>query len=574
MSYKNQFYLEAELEEDELTEDEDIEKGLDEDDDDNYDDENDYDADGDDDESENDEFDTEESDEEDEPRPMTYADLDEYDDDTSEDEEYDMSDFGSDDSDINNDYDKKDADMLNKLISSETSAVQEYLDANMETSNDNLRRLYVDIANEERFHIEQLMYAKAKLTGEKYEPSDPEVKREYEELCNSGMDEDTALSTACDKCAISNDKYYTDDSINDIIDDINDFTESFVESVTNNLVLASIETNVQDIYLEYADAMYMEAIQNASDKTARTDNGVHPIKFIISTFTGILKFIRKMIVRIKEFLRKVHIKDMNKINWIKRHGIKDLFKDGIWLYLWTNDQNHLAGINDAYRYVDLFDRVMKTIQSSMYSKKEVSPNTIRSNIPSTNNPLKFRNIEDGVRILRNVIFSKEKVIITESNETELEKIFFGISDNGSGQMSLNFYNFLEQLAGYFERLSSDCEELLKSLHELEGNYDSVYSKNPSLYKRLISATKSLSKDFAKFSKVIAHDTTTIMKLNTGLYELMKEFDESKAYNRGQSEEAKEDIKNGKFQTRKTSEGLKDYYSQIDTEEKPGLSRRF
>lgn len=561
MSYEKAYYLEAELEE-ELNEDEDIEKGLDEDDDDNYDDENGYDADDDDDESENDEFDSEDSDEDDEekdeePRPMTYDDLDEYGDDTTEDEE-DEHEFGSDDSDVNNDYDSKDVDTLNKLISSEASAVQEYLDADKVTSNRNLSRLYSDIANEERFHIEQLMYAKSKITGEKYEPADPEVKREYEELCNSGMDEDTALSTACDRCAISNDKYYTDDSIDEIIDDINDFTESFVESVTNNLVLASIESNVQDIYLEYADAMYMEAIQNSSDKTVRTDDSVHPIKFIISSFVGILKFIRKIVVRIKEFLRKVHIKDMNKINWIKRHGIKDLFKDGIWLYLWSDDQNHVAGINDAYRYLDLFDRVMKTIQNSMYRKKEISPSSIRSNIPSINNPLKFKNVEDGVRILRNVIFSKEKVIITESNESDLEKIFFGVSEN-SGQMSLNFYNFLDQLAGHFERLSNDCEELLKSLHELEGNYDSVYSKNPSLYKKLIFGTKSLSKDFTKFSKVIAHDTTVIMKLNTGLYELMKEYDENKKYNRGQNEEAKEDIQNGNFKPKAAPEGLKDYY---------------
>ena len=557
MSYKNQFYLEAELEEDELTEDEDIEKGLDEDDDDNYDDENGYDADSDDDESEDDEFDTDDdSDEEDESRPMTYDDLDDYDDDTSEDEDDDISDFGSDDSDINNDYDPKDADALNKLISSETSAVQEYLDANMETSNDNLRRLYVDIANEERFHIEQLMYAKSKLTGEKYEPSDPEVKREYEELCNSGMDEESAMSTACDKCAISRDRDYTNDSINDIIDDINDFTESFVESTINNLTLASYE-NAQDVYMEYAD-IYMEGIQNVSDRNIRTDNRIHPIRFLVKTFTGIIKFIRRMVKRIIEFLRKIHIKDMNKIRWIQKHGISALFKDGIWLYTWSDQGDHRDNLRASLQYIDLMSRVLQTIQESMYNKKEQSPiqsvavkRLLDAGIEFK--PIKYRNIEDGVNILRNVVFSKEKVIVTESNQEDLEELFFGIT---AGPKSKNIYNWLESLGESYDDLGKKCEQLLEQLKDLEGNYDSVYGKNPKMYNMLISSTKSVSKEITKFSKIISHDVSKVMELNSGLYELMKEHDDINAYRSGKSDEYKEDRKNGNLKNKEPSEDLK------------------
>ena len=556
MSYKNQFYLEAELEDDdtELEEDEDIEKGLDEDDDDNYDDENGYDADVDDDVSEDDELDTEDPGEEDEPSPMTYDDLDDYDDDTSEDEEDDMSDFGSDESDINNDYDRKDADMLNKLISSETSAVQEYLDADMKTSNDNLRRLYVDIANEERFHIEQLMYAKAKLTGEKYEPSDPEVKREYEELCNSGMDEESAMSTACDKCAISRDRDYTNDSINDIIDDINDFTESFVESTINNLTLASYE-NTQDVYMEYAD-IYMEGIQNVTDRNIRNDNKIHPIRFLVNAFVGIIKFIRRMVKRIIEFLRKIHIKDMNKIRWIQKHGISPLFKDGVWLYTWSDQGDHRDNIRASLQYIDLMTRVLQTISDSMYNKKEQLPiqsDVVRGLAAGMEfKPIKYRNIEDGVNILRNVVFSKEKVIVTESNQEDLEELFFGIT---AGKKSNNIYNWLEILGKSYDGLGNDCEKLLEQLKDLEGDYDSAYGKNPKLYNMLISSTKSVSKEITKFSKIISHDVSKVMELNSGLYELMKEYDDITAYNSGSSDEAKEDIKNKNFKRKEPSEDL-------------------
>lgn len=559
MSYKNQFYLEAELEDDdtELEEDEDIEKGLDEDDDDNYDDENGYDADDDDDKSEDDEFNIEDLNEEDGPRPMTYDDLDKYGDDTSEDEEDDMSDFGSDDSDINNDYDQKDADALNKLISSEASAVQEYLDANMETSNDNLRRLYVDIANEERFHIEQLMYAKAKLTGEKYEPSDPKVKSEYEELCNSGMDEESAMSTACDKCAISRDRDYTNDSINDIIDDINDFTESFVESTINNLTLASYE-NTQDVYMEYAD-IYMEGIQNVTDRNIRNDNKIHPIRFLVNAFMGIIKFIRRIVKRIIEFLRKIHIKDANKIRWIKKHGISALFKDGIWLYTWSDQGDHRDNLRASLQYIDLMSRVLQTIRDSMYNKKEQLPiqsAVIKDLVAGMEfKPIKYKNIEDGVNVLRNVVFSKEKVIVTESNQADLEELFFGIT---AGTKSNNIYNWLEMLGKSYDNLGKNCEQVLEQLKDLEGNYDSVYGKNPKLYVMLISSTKSISKELTKFSKIISHDVSKVMELNSGLYELMKEHDDIIAYNSGESEEAKEDVKNGNFKRKEPSEDLKNH----------------
>lgn len=541
MSYKNQFYLEAELEEDELTEDEDIEKELDEDDDDNYDDENGYDTDGDDDELENDEFDTDVSD---------------------EDEENDISDFGSDESDINNDYDRKDSDMLNKLISSETSAVQEYLDANMETSNDNLRRLYVDIANEERFHIEQLMYAKAKLTGEKYEPSDPEVKREYEELCNSGMDEESAMSTACDKCAISRDRQYTQDSIQDMIDDINDFTEAFVESTINNLALASFE-NTQDVYMEYAD-IYMEEIQNISDKTTKADGRFHPIRFIINAINGILKFIHRITLRITQFIRRAHAKNTSKLRWIQKHGISSLFKEGVWLYLWSEQGNHRIAIDEATRYIDLMGSLMMTIQASMYEKKEAVP--VKGKHPKA---FTYKSIAQGVNILQTATFTKEKVIVTESNQDKLEKIFFGVTDSTTTDKSDNIYNWLEQLSTQYEELGKHCDSLLERLKDLEGNYDSAYSKNPKLYRTLVNSTKDLTKEFTRFSKYITHDLSKVMDLNNGLYELMKEFDDTKAYNRMKSDEAKEDIKNGEYNQKKRSPELSKYYPKMKEDYYPG-----
>lgn len=114
----------------------------------------------------------------------------------------DLGQFGKDQSDVQNDFDPKEVTILMKLMASEADAMNEYMDGAKETNVDVLRRLYADIANEERFHMEQLLFAKCELTGEQYQPKDPEVKSEYEELLKMGMDEETAMQTAVDKCHI------------------------------------------------------------------------------------------------------------------------------------------------------------------------------------------------------------------------------------------------------------------------------------------------------------------------------------------------------------------------------------
>jgi ACT domain-containing protein len=47
--------------------------------------------------------------------------------------------------------------------------------------------------------MEQLLFAKAEITGEEYKPHDPDIRKEYEELLSMGMDEGSAMATAVDK---------------------------------------------------------------------------------------------------------------------------------------------------------------------------------------------------------------------------------------------------------------------------------------------------------------------------------------------------------------------------------------
>ena len=75
-------------------------------------------------------------------------------------------------------------DTLNKLIADEQEAIKGYFEAAKNTNNEFLVKLYSDIGDEERFHTEQLLQAKAQLTNETYPTSDKEVTDEENELIN------------------------------------------------------------------------------------------------------------------------------------------------------------------------------------------------------------------------------------------------------------------------------------------------------------------------------------------------------------------------------------------------------
>ena len=69
----------------------------------------------------------------------------------------DLTGFGT-DNDFNgpsNQYDMDEVNTINELVASEASAMDEYTTAAKKSKLDTLQRLYSDIANEERFHLEQ-----------------------------------------------------------------------------------------------------------------------------------------------------------------------------------------------------------------------------------------------------------------------------------------------------------------------------------------------------------------------------------------------------------------------------------
>ena len=454
----------------------------------------------------------------------------------------DLSKFGSDTGSVQNEYDPKEVQKLNMLIASEAAAMGEYLDAAKTTNVDVLRRLYSDIGNEERFHTEQLLFAKASLTGEPYEPRDPEVKKEYEELLAMGMDEETALNTAIDKQGMMGVDDGDDSDIKEIADDM-ETLEYAISQTYSNIELAEIIMESSDRFkhpeLDKAIDTFMEsvfvneAVDNAAnDSRSQFSNIVknnNPITIVINGAMAALRFIHRIVQNIKAFCNKIKVKSKRRQEWLKNHSIKDIFANGVSLYFYDEkNPNRLS--DESMRYIELLHEI--TVACGKHAGIEVmsfdgivAATGLR--LTRTWQPIKFNSIERGCDIVRGVVLSKTKVVITDQNEEMIKRCFFGYNDttvtpNGN---SYNIYNILEYYASVADKFSQVNVEFLKRFKELESDVNSIYYKNRQDYMRLSGYMKTVAKGFNTFVKAFAYDMSTIIKLNDGMLEGTRQKDQ-------------------------------------------------
>ena len=526
--------------------DDDSELDDEEDDDDDNDDEV-SDKSDDDDSSSDDEEDDDDADDNGRYRYMTYDRLEEYGSDDDADD-----DFGKDDSDIQNDYNSEDIDALNANIADEVKAIKQYFESAQKTDNPMLSRLYGHIGAEEAMHVEELNYAKSMITGEKYVPSDPEVKKDYEELVAQGMDEDDAMNTALDKYGIykaAETELDDDDSDNtEEIEEIETMEYALEQTVMLNLTLSSMDRT--EIFTEYyniaaditiePDSTIQEAVASMAEKAHSGEFKFHPFKFIRSAINAIGNFIKDFVNKIKGFIRKKSYKSKERLKWLKKHGIKDLFKEGVWLYLW-DESGSIRTIDQSFTpFMNMIIALSHSILQTIGKGKETVSQEV-NNLPAG---LKFRNIDQGIDKLRQTVFTKSKVIVTDTNQDELANLFFGLS-RGAGlagveklektgnedetqrvvaTKSVNIYNIFEKYANYLEISRKSLNDIADNMEKMEGKPNTLYGHDRNLYNKIIKWTQALLKEMTKFDKVLAHDMSACLKLDNGLYQLMKDYD--------------------------------------------------
>lgn len=446
--------------------------------------------------------------------------------------EIDISSFGTDTSDVQNDFDPKDVDRLNKLIAAESEAINDYFDASKDTRDEDLRTLFSDIGHEERFHLEQLMYSKSKITGEKYEPRDPEVKAEYEELVNGGMDEDTAASTAMDKSYMVGE----DDGDDSDMEEIEQESVFINNMLYNNELLVSIceqyidnpSINDKDVAV-FIESFIMESIDNVSSAPKEVTKIKSPFSVLAKGLKMSINGLSRMSAVIRDSMRRSKLKRHRRSEWLKNHSVADLFKGGIYLYLY-NDKESRMDFNTPVKYVDFLYRLTKAIGESCGIKL-----TAEAKHKTVKDPIKFKDINEGMYKLSQVLFTKTKVVVTDANKAAIQNEFFGYNDDkikvgvthGTDQIvhdSDNIYNKLNVMILVVKQYAEISEAVLNEMSKLEGDVNSVYYKNRPVYNKAKDNMSTVIKTYNQFISAMSHDLTQILKLDNGLLKLTRERD--------------------------------------------------
>ena len=437
--------------------------------------------------------------------------------------------FGKDTSDVQNDYDPKEIETLMKLMASEADAMNEYMDGAKETNIDVLRRLYADIANEERFHMEQLLFAKSELTGEKYVPKDPEVKDEYEELLKMGMDEETAMQTAVDRChirgSISNDDGERTIEIQQDVETMEMAINMFNAQFDNIMMMMESDqfkredlNHAIDVFTEACyvqEEVYNTKMDNKNGGYLNQNKKSGPVDLLKRAIGFLLRLLGQLISKFGEFLRRTRNRSNAIRNYVKRYGPSALFassKETLKMYFVDIDAP--ACINDATETFlslvsDTFNATTRMIGSNFSLDTSRYNRDPRFNIGG--------NVEKGIQILSGVQLVKTKMLIPqdESKQEAIAACLFGYNFTQKAQDGSS-YNTLNRLKVYTDKWSvvmnavSKQLDVLNTLHTQQG---SIYYRNRKKYDLAIKSFETIIKTCKAVVTALQSDINALMKLN-------------------------------------------------------------
>ena len=470
-------------------------------------------------------------------------------DNVGDDDELDLSNFGNNGGDDlpNNEYDTSEVETLNKLIASEASAISEYAEAAKTSHEDILQRLYSDISDEERFHLEQLMFAKAELTGEKYMPTDPAVKKEYEELLELGMDEESAMATAVDKTGLRKQIEESDGDIEADTKQLETEIEMLEAAVFNTELLMTIMEQAEErrdqnllnqIYV-FSESYYQEAVMNSADASDEIRKPFNPFHALWKLLMGIMRGIATLIANFKKWIVSVRQRRAALQQWIQNHGIQGLFDSGVWLYLW-NDQTQSFDFNDMALYIDALYVIAadcakdgfgvngRMIDQDAFNKyasafqSSIVPLGVNGQIP---------NREGALNRIQSLNMVKTKIIVNQQNENIIREMWFGYTDDAMIKFnpenkpvtlrSKNIYNAIQYLldvSNYYGLRTGDLIKGFQTIGEGSPNRNSIFYTNRNLYNEDYRQLKIVVKGYSTLSKCFTHDLKTIMWVNNGVLE--------------------------------------------------------
>jgi rubrerythrin len=455
-----------------------------------------------------------------------------------------LSDFGMHGGDDlpNNQYDPEETSRLMGFVADEGKALSDYVEAAKVSKIDFLQRLYSDIADEERFHLEQLLFAHSEITGTKYEPHDPDIRKEYEELLALGMDEGSAMATAVDKFNL---RPKTNDD-GDIDKDLKDLNEQ-----TAQLEQAVLYLDTVRLVYESGDEALIEKVQNLyvtegfiQEDVSVTNNYVYskkmsPLRLIIGLFVAAGKLARKIYQAIRKFIEGGNHRFVKTIEFVKKHGIAELFKaTNVALYLW-NDKTSSMDIDPILYYANNCFWLTKAcarmcgLNKAQYGNMIMSKDRLFVNVNQ-----RFRQIPPEVTCYRNITsldIIKSKVVVNQNNADRLANYFFakgqyddeidkayanginfnvipvsGFPINGLG----NFFTIINMSTMILDSFSQVAQNFAGEVEGLQNTDHSVYYTKPKVYNNCIDYLAASAKATQKIINILVSDINSITTLES------------------------------------------------------------
>lgn len=475
-------------------------------------------------------------------------------DNVGDDSDMDLSDFGNNGGDDlpNNEYDPKEVETLNALVASEASAMSEYMDAAKASHVDVLQRLYSDIGDEERFHMEQLLFAKAELTGEKYIPRDPDVKKEYEELLEMGMDEESAMATAVDKMGLRAKIDESDGDIDVDIETIEHDMETLEAAIYNTQLLMTIMEHVEEIQDHHIIDQVVAVTESFYYQEEMMNTSMMPKKYTRPTNLGavlwkatmaIVNFFAQLIRKFRSWIAQQKWKRDRLRQWIDKHGIEGLFSANIQLYIW-NDHNDGPDFEDLIEYLNMLAFMTRhcgrsaELDSKYMEFFNQTPDDTLPFAVKRETYQKKPTIEFAWDMVSKTHFMKTRVVVTKDNKNLLRELFFGKTEDRSilafnsknaGQddtiyKSDNLYHRVEYVLEACHFYANQAGKVMNGYHAIEGDQSSIFYTHRNLYNQNYQYLKGVNHGFSKLAQCLSHDLKVIMYLNNGSLQETEKYD--------------------------------------------------
>lgn len=463
----------------------------------------------------------------------------------------DLSDFGNHGGDElpNNEYDPHEVETLNNLMASEADAMNEYLDAARSSKVDVLQRLYADIANEERFHMEQLIFAKSELTGEKYVPRDKDVRKEYEELLELGMDEDSAMATAVDKVGIKvqSEAKITDKDADDLDEDMKKL-ESDVEVLEEYAIQMELLRNICEYAYMTNDTQLINEMQLTSSSDSsfimeevasnvtmdkKYSRPINPIILALKLFKSFLVFVHNLAKNSQNLTTQIRFRLAKTRELIKKHGPEALFGEGVYMYLWSDTKNVVTFDDMAFYNNSLWTLSQMCVNNSKTTNQDMlnaAKNLPPFKIHDSAFNKKFNGPRPIVQMFQTAVFTKTKVVVNDNTREYIDKVFFGNVPEGSDPIKIDSRQQLDLVA--YANGSNACivfsymvaridiyaqytQKILEGFKKMEGEPNGIFHTNQKLYLELTKYMEQAVKYYTKMIKIVTHDLNVCANLASG-----------------------------------------------------------